>query len=181
MAEDTDIYNRENENLQKYKEFLKNGGYSHEELQLNYKNLIEHYGELLSQVKIITRISDRLQKKLDKANAELNEANEQLHEKNVQLQETIDALTQARVGRRAATVTLLVAIVLFIVSEALVEPRIEKWAIDYYKEASMAFWVGIILKFVLALLLKPIETVTERVMLRRARQQAIKARAIHNE
>jgi hypothetical protein len=172
---ETDIYDKEAQCLKRSKDFIQKGGYEMEDLQLQFKSLVEHYEELFDQVKIITKISDRLQRKLDKTNDELELTNDQLNDRNVELQETIDALTKARIGRRAATLVLVVAVILFILSEAIIEPRIENWATDYYQESSMAFWIGLLLKFFIAVMIKPIEMLMERALTSRARKKAMKS------
>jgi len=172
--QETDIYEQESQRLKRSKEFIQKGDYEMEDLQLQYKSLIEYYEELFDQVKIITKISDRLQRKLDKTNDKLADTNDQLNVRNVELQETIDALTKARIGRRAATLVLAMAITLFLVSEAIIEPRIEDWAMDYYQEDSMAFYVGLFLKFLIALMIKPLEMIVERTLTKRAQRKAMK-------
>jgi len=155
------IYQREADFLQNAKEFMTRSDYSKEELQLEAKYLIENYEELVSQVKIITRISDRLQRKLDKTNTKLEQT-------NVQLNETIDALTEAKIGRKAATIVMIVAIALFVVSEAWIEPIID----SHFPNSEYPF-VGLGLKLVVAILIKPGEDLTNRYMLRKARKKQI--------
>jgi len=165
----SDIYYKEFQNLEQSKNFLKKENYDKSEIQLELKNLVENYEELFDQVKIITKISDRLQRKLDKTNDKLNE-------RNIQLQETIDALTKAKVGRKATTYILFFAVALFIVSEAFIEPRIESWAALKFS-VGIAFWVGLLLKFVIAFMIKPGEMIIEKTLLKRARKEIIKVEA----
>lgn len=165
MAEKTNIYQQELENLEQSKAFLKRSEYSKMDIQLEFKKLVENYEDLIDQVKIITKISDRLQKKLDRTNDKLQVMNDELNDKNIQLKETIDALTEAKIGRRAATLVLILAIALFVLSEVIIEPEIEKMV-----ENS---WVGLGLKLVVAILIKPAESLTEKTMLKRARKKQI--------
>ncbi len=159
------IYHRELENLEQSKKFLQRAEYSKMDIQLEYKRLVENYEELVGQVQIITKISDRLQNKLDKTNEMLEKTNEDLHDKNIQLIETIDALTEAKIGRKAATIVMILAIVLFIVSEAVIEPAIER-EIDNW-------WIGLGLKFVVAILIKPGEDFINKYMLKKARKKQL--------
>ena len=159
------IYQREMDFLEKSKAFLKRNEYSKEELQLNYKQLLENYEELIDQVKIITKISDRLQKKLNKTNEKLEQTNNQLHDTNIKLNETIDALTEAKIGRKAATIVMFVAIALFIVSEVWIEPIIEQ----HFGKGL----VGLGLKLVVAILIKPGEDMTNKYMLKQARKKQL--------
>ncbi len=161
------IYQNELDNLEQSKEFLKRNDYSQMELQLEFKKLVEHYEELVDQVKIITKISDRLQKKLNKTNDALESSNNQLAELNNQLNETIDQLTEAKIGRRASTIVLFIAIGLFVISEVLLEPIID----DVFKDNA---FVGLALKLVVAILIKPGEDFANKYMLKQARKKQMK-------
>lgn len=159
------IYQRELENLEQSKKFLQRAEYSKMDIQLEFKRLVENYEELVGQVQIITKISDRLQNKLDKTNDMLEKTNEELNDKNIKLIETIDALTEAKIGRKAATIVMILAIVLFLVSEAVIEPAIEKQVNNW--------WVGLGLKFVVAILIKPGEDFINKYMLKKARKKQL--------
>ncbi len=178
MAKSSDIYAKEFQNLESAKKFLKKEKYDKSEIQLEFKMLVENYEDIFDQVKIITKISDRLQRKLDKTNDKLNESNDQLNEKNIQLEETIDALEKAKVGRKATTYVLVFAVLLFIISEAVVEPRIEIWAAAKFS-AKWAFWIGLFLKLIIAFLIKPGEMMIERRLLKSARREAKKQAQAH--
>ena len=165
MAKQKNIYQREADFLERSKAFLNKDDYTREELQLEYKHLLENYEELVDQVKIITKISDRLQKKLNKTNEKLEKTNNELHDTNIKLNETIDALTEAKIGRRAATIVMFVAIALFIVSEVWIEPIIEA----HFGKGL----VGLGLKLVVAILIKPGEDLTNKYMLKKARKKQL--------
>ncbi len=169
------IYQREVDFLQKAKDFMKGGDYSKEELQLQTKDLIENYEELVDQVKIITKISDRLQRKLNKTNEKLEQTNDELNETNIKLNETIDALTEAKIGRKSAIIVMIVAIALFIVSEAWIEPIIDK----HFPNSQYPF-VGLGLKLVVAILIKPGEDLTNKYMLKKARKEQLKETRLTN-
>jgi hypothetical protein len=172
--EKDNIYQRELENLEQAKAFLKRPEYSKMDIQLEYKKLVENYDELIGQVKIITKISDRLQNKLNKTNEKLELTNEELNDTNIKLNETIDALAEARIGRKAATIVLFVAILLFMISEAWIEPIIER--------SISNFWVGLGLKLVVAILIKPGEDFANKYMLKRARKkQLIESQTNHTK
>jgi hypothetical protein len=160
------IYQKELENLEQSKKFLQRNEYSKIEMQLEFKKLVENYEELVDQVKIITKISDRLQNKLNKTNDALEASNVQLADLNHQLNETIDQLTEAKIGRRAGTIVLFIAIGLFIVSEVFIEPRID----DMFADNSL---VGLSLKLVVAILIKPGEDFANKYLLKKARKKQI--------
>ena len=91
-----------------------------------------------------------------------------LESNNKELQETIDALTKAKVGRKAATIALGIAIVLFLFSEGFLEPIIDDWVADQdweeFKFDSVNA-IGLGLKAMVALLIRPIEKLVESRMM----------------
>jgi len=135
------------------------------EIKEGFVELTNDYEDLLIQTKIITRISDRLQNKLDKLNLALQNKNEQL-------EDTIDELAKAKIGRKATTIVLFSAIILFILTEVLIEPLIEEWAISVFT-LKHAFWVGLLLKLMILLFLKPGEMLLERSLVKQARQEML--------
>ncbi|MFY0652484.1 MAG: hypothetical protein JXQ96_10645 [Cyclobacteriaceae bacterium] len=88
--------------------------------------LVHHYGDLLEQSKVLTRISDRLQKKIDQANQKIKIQNEEIKSKNNELESTVERLIHMTVGRKAFRIMFIVAIVLFISEEYYLEPIIER-------------------------------------------------------
>lgn len=129
---------------------------SPEELVREYRALHNQYSVLLGDVKLVTSVSDRLQNKL-------NNANELIMERNEKLKQTIRLLKAARAGKKATTIVLLLAVVLFLISEAFIEPSIERIVNNWH--------IGLLLKGIIALLLKPIESLVEKYLY----QQSIKA------
>jgi hypothetical protein len=81
---------------------------------------------------VITRVSDRLQKKLDGANSQIREQNNEIKEKNTKLTETISELAKARVGKKASTIMLTVALTLFILEQLILQPFIEERFANLY-------------------------------------------------
>lgn len=157
------VYEREQAHYKDSKRFLKRleeEGVPHEELQEEYKKLLEHYGLLLQDSRLITSVSDRLQNKLNRANDKITEQNEQL-------QETINMLLKARVGRKATTIVLAFAVVLFLLSEGVIEPQIEEMV------GREDFIVGLMLKGAIALILKPAEIILEKNMTRKAMHEEV--------
>ncbi len=127
--------------------------------------LTDFYEELLDQSKLITKVSDRLQKKITKAN-------DDLEGKNNELQSTLDALTKAKLGRRASTITLLIFLALVLFSEAWFEPMIESAIHEgggWWSENEFA--IGLSLKVLLALSLRPIEKIIEKILLSQAQKR----------
>ncbi len=124
-----------------------------------------YYKELLDQSKVITKVSDRLQKKLDQANQKIKHQNEEIKQKNVELQNTIEELTQARVSKKASTVLLTLAIVLFISEEHVLSPVIEE-------HIELPF-VGLGIKGIIALGLKFLEGGLEGYFMKREQKRIL--------
>ncbi len=158
------IYLKEKEKLQRAQGFLntkKND--KPEAATMELQNITDDYEELLDQTVLITRISDRLQKKLD-------QTNDQLNDKNIELQNTIDDLVKAKVGRKATTIVFIFALILFVFSEALIEPYIESYANDIY--------LSLAIKALIAMSIKPVEMLVENTMLKKARRKTMDKRVI---
>lgn len=117
-----ELYFDEIENLRKFRSKIDTHAIYKEDLDA----FTDDYEELVAQAKVITRVSDRLQKKLDTANSQIREQNEEIKDKNIALADTIDQLAKAKIGRKASTIMLTVAVVLFIVEQVFIEPIIEK-------------------------------------------------------
>jgi len=122
MDKPRELYHEEVENLNSFKTKLDTHAIYRDDVQ----EFCDQYEELVAQAKVITRVSDRLQKKLDNANIQIKAQNEEIKEKNIQLGETIEQLAKARVGRRASTIMLTVALGLFILEQIFIEPIIEQ-------------------------------------------------------
>ncbi|MEM7551870.1 MAG: hypothetical protein AAF363_19470 [Bacteroidota bacterium] len=136
-----------------------------EELQSKYGDLCDKYESLIGIAKLLTSVSDRLHLRLDKANKklitqseEIQEMNDALIEKNKKLEDTMSAMVRATIGRKASTIVLVIAIILFIISEIIIEPVIENNTDNEY--------IGYIGKGAIALLLKPIDVIVERYLIR---------------
>ncbi len=123
MDSNRELYFDEIESLRKFRSKIETHAIYKDDLD----SFSDEYEELVAQAKVITRVSDRLQKKLDNANIQIREQNEEIKDKNVQLADTIDQLAKAKVGKRASTIMLTVAIVLFILEQIFIEPIIETY------------------------------------------------------
>lgn len=116
-----ELYYDEIESLRKFRSKIETHAIYKEDLD----SFSDEYEELVAQAKVITRVSDRLQKKLDNANVQIREQNDEIKVKNVALADTVDQLAKAQVGRRASTIMLTVAVVLFILEQVFLEPVID--------------------------------------------------------
>ncbi|MFK7899745.1 MAG: hypothetical protein AB8B61_03195 [Cyclobacteriaceae bacterium] len=154
--------------LKKTEHFLDtDNGLDNNKTQSELISIFKSYKDLLNQQILITKVSDRLQKKLDKSNFVLEE-------KNNELEKYIAELKKARIGRKATTIAAIISITLFIITEGFIEPRIDAYypTQDY---GSKSTWYSLGLKAVVALLFKPIESIVERSLLRKAKKKHLEA------
>jgi hypothetical protein len=112
-----ELYHDEVNNLKKFKDKIE----AHTIYKEDLESFSEQYDELIAQAKVITRVSDRLQKKLDSANLQIRDQNKEITKQNLELETTVTQLAQARVGRRASTILYFIAITLFIIEEFTLE------------------------------------------------------------
>ena len=150
------LFAKETEILEHNTKILNDTSLDIDTLRAEYGKLISHYEELLDQSKLITKVSDKLQNKL-------NNLNESLNLKNIELQETIDELTKARVGRQAATISFVILIMLFVLEELMLGPVIDRMT-------NNNLWYSAGAKFILALLLKPLESAIESFLLKQVKK-----------
>ncbi len=175
-------YLNEERNLEIFRQKLQEGTLQEEDI----KAFADKYEDVLTQLKLITSVGNRLQRKLNNANkklkafnitlrkqkAEIERINKELERTNRELRETIDELIRARAGRKATTFVLVFVIVLFIISESI-EIYIEQFSQNIQKWGSIISWT---LKALLALLFKPIESFFENMFTKRAMDQVIEER-----
>ena len=157
------VFEKEVEILQKSQQISKDKSIEVDKLSKEYEGLTQAYEQLLEETRLITRVSDRLQNKINRANDKLSEQSEKINRINSELQENngalklaLEQLTKAKVSNRTTTIVLTFAIFLFFISEGFVEPIIEK-KVD-------SFWLGLLFKGLIVLLLKPIEMVVEKYL-----------------
>ena len=105
-----------------------------------------HYSDLLEQSKVITKISDRLQKKLDLANQKIKNQNQEIQHKNTQLETTVKELIHMTVGKKAFRIMFMVAIVLFISEEYYLEPVIERHVEIPFLSIGIKIFIAIFLR-----------------------------------
>ena len=123
-----ELYHDEVSNLKKFKEKIDEHTIYKEDLE----HFSDQYEELVAQAKVITRVSDRLQKKLDGANLQIRDQNKEITKANQELETTITQLAQARVGRKASTILFFAAIALFVLEEFTLEGILESLNIPAY-------------------------------------------------
>jgi hypothetical protein len=152
------LFKSETQILEKCEQLLTKDEVTVDEYKESFKELCFNYSELLDQSRLITRVSDKLQNKL-------NSAYEAVEVKNIELRNTIDELTKARVGRKAQTIILFIGLSLFVLEELVLEPIVDK-------ATGNDIWVSLGIKLVIAFLLKPLESFVEGWLLTKANKKA---------
>lgn len=172
----SDVFRKETEQLDALKAAVKGQELSSDELREKFVELCTQHEKLLMEAKLLTSSSDRLHFRLNEANNQLQQQaeeiktiNEDLAQKNEQLTRTIDLLTKARIENKAASIVLALAIVLFLLSEGLIEPIIEANTDSHY--------IGLLLKGIIALLLRPLDMIVEKILMSRRLRQIANANA----
>lgn len=84
-----------------------------------------------------------------------------LETKNEQLQVTLDELRKVKINRKSLFFSITTAIVLVILTEAFIDPIIDEYS-------SFNVYISLSGKILIALMLKPMENVYERILLKRA-------------
>lgn len=128
-------------------------------------NIAVNYKDLLDQSKVITRISDRLQKKLDHANQKIKSQNVEIQKKNKELAVTIEQLAKMTVGKKAARILFFSAVILIVAEEQFLAPVIDVWTGNE--------WVSGIIMLVIALGLKSFESSVEGYFLKKQKDKIL--------
>lgn len=162
MSNPVELYHEEIKRLKDFRTKLESNSIYKEQLD----DFSDDYEELVAQAKVITRVSDRLQKKLDGANIQIRESNDQIKVKNSELTKTIDQLDKAKVGRRASTIMLTVALVLFVTEQVFIEPMIEA-------NFGNVYYLNYVILIVLFFLVKFLESRLEAFFLNQTKKKII--------
>lgn len=93
-------------------------------------------------------------------NKQIEHQRQQLQEKNIQLKDTLDELAKVKNSRKSLFFSIATAIVLVLLTEAFLDPLIESYAHSVYLSLGV--------KIIIALLLKPMESLYERILFRKA-------------
>ncbi|MEI7801333.1 MAG: tetratricopeptide repeat protein [Bacteroidota bacterium] len=101
-----------------------------------------------------------------KDNQIIKSQNAEIERKNVQLQRALDELTHTKASRKAKTITLIIAVFLFLLEEIVL-----KTTEGIYKHDSLI--LSLTLKCIIILSLKPIETFVESFWLKKFMKEMI--------
>ncbi|MEL7147790.1 MAG: hypothetical protein AAFO69_15565 [Bacteroidota bacterium] len=157
-----ELYHDEVNNLEKFRKKIDSRTIYKEDLEF----FSEQYEELIAQAKVITRVSDRLQKKLDNANSQIREQNSEITEKNDELESAINQLVAAKVGRKASTILFIVTIALLIFEEMAIDPLLE--------ELAGSDFISIGIKVITAIVAKMFEGRLEDYFLKKEKDKIIR-------
>ncbi len=95
-----------------------------------------------------------------KENIIIKRQKEEIEKKNIALQETIDELTIAKIGRKARAITLIIAIVLFIIEDNILYFALHLVATNNY-------FISLVVKMVIIFSLSPINKAVETYLLKK--------------
>ena len=169
-----ELYHDEINNLKAFRQKIDTKAIFKEDLD-DFSN---YYEELIAQAKVITRVSDRLQKKLDNANIQIQDQNVEIKDKNLELGDTLDQLAKAKVGRRATTILYTVAIGVFILEQVFLEPLIERKLAE--QEITIPY-IGLMILAVLFILVKVLESSLEGYFMKREKKRILEKEKSFND
>ncbi|MEP6796463.1 MAG: tetratricopeptide repeat protein [Saprospiraceae bacterium] len=95
-----------------------------------------------------------------KENIIIKKQKAEIEKKNIELQETIDELTRARIGKKAKAITLVIAIILFVLEDTILHFALEFVSTNNY-------FISLIVKMVIIFSLSPINKAVEGYLLKR--------------
>ena len=122
------------------------------ELALHFFN---QYDKLNNEIK-----AEQKHKIFRLKNNQIELQKQQLQEKNSQLNDTLEELAKVKTSRKSLFFSIGTAITLVILTEAFFDPLIDSYAYNVYLSLGV--------KIIIALLLKPMESFYERMLLKRA-------------
>ncbi len=99
----------------------------------------------------------------------IEEENRVFAQKNKTLSNKLSALKQAHISKKALFITFIIVIMLVLLSEGLVDPVIEA--------QTGSFWLAMLGKLFIALLIKPVDFIVERILIRQAMRKMKKQKS----
>lgn len=169
MDKPRELYYEEVSNLNQFREKID----THAIYKKDLEEFSDQYEELVAQAKVITRVSDRLQKKLDNANVQIRAQNVEIKDKNIQLEDTIGQLIKARVGKKASTIMLTVALFLFVIEQVVLEPIVDQYVSIPY--------LDLVVLGVLFFVVKTLESGLENYFMNQEKKKIIQQEKLQEE
>ena len=114
-AKDKELCYREIENLKKFRSTIDSCVVCEE----GKEGFAEEYENLIAQITLISKVSDRFQKKIRESNLKIAKQNEEI-------QSTVDQLKHAKIGKKASLIMLFLTFILFMMEEKVIEPLINE-------------------------------------------------------
>ncbi|CAN0148030.1 unnamed protein product, partial [Chrysoparadoxa australica] len=96
-------------------------------------------------------------------NKQIADQHQEIEQKHAELKSTLSELAKIKVSRKAMIYSIFTVVVLVILTEVFLEPMIEQYSINEY--------ISIASKIFIAFLLKPIDSIYERLLFRKAYQR----------
>lgn len=121
---------------------------------------------IIRQNKELQELNDTLEKKVERRTLKLQQKNETIEAQNEELKNILNELTKIKLTSTATTITIIITVALFLLSEGFLEPIIEDNLTEYE-------YTGFALKGIIALLIKPIEFLVERILLTKGKYKTI--------
>jgi len=90
----------------------------------------------------------------------IEEKNRIIDQKNQELANTLSELMRVKISKKALFITYIILVILVLLSEGLVDPAIEKY--------TGSFWLAMLGKLLIALLIKPVDLMMEKILMRQA-------------
>lgn len=140
---------------------------------IGYQGIIRDVTALNQSKRALKELNKSLEEKVNERTTQLTYQTKKVELKNKELLYILNALQKAKVGRKALTITFGIAIILFVLAEGLIEPQIDRFALKHYGSES-SFAVGLSIKAILLILIKPIEMIVEVALRRKAMKNEIK-------
>jgi F0F1-type ATP synthase assembly protein I len=159
-----DLFLQERSKLDDFNNKLDQKKLKYEDVRLISKD----YSGVLDQITLVTKVSDRLQRKLAEANNEIRSKNEEIKAKNEELEETLINLAKAKLGKKASSVMLSVGLLLLVLEEYLLD--------DYLNTINMGFIIDLSIKVMIAVGMKLLESRLENYFMTREKKKIIRDR-----
>ncbi|MCX6145815.1 MAG: response regulator [Candidatus Kapabacteria bacterium] len=149
---------------------------------INKAKLYRYLSKPWEQQDFILTINEALKsyarlKQIEEQNEEIRKQNTEIKEINTnldklvkirthELEEKIEELVEVKISKFAFTILFIVALVMFLLVDAIIEPLLQNMLHN--------FFVILVIKAIIAFLIKPVESFFERYLITQARKKNIK-------
>lgn len=126
------------------------------------QTIIHSYSVILQQIGALNHIfyvNENLEIKVIERTRELAEQKLIVEERNIELKETLDELARVKISRKSIAFSVVTLIVLVAITEVFFDPWIDEHTYNNY--------ISLSIKMAIALMLKPVESIYERLLISR--------------